>query len=178
MPRLTDAIRRLYDVPVYRGSSPQVVGRNPGYKPAGARVGWWAHDPAEANEFLTLTHYPNDKPAFQYQEGSTVIPGQLNTRDFAVVDVKGQRYNNIPTSYIKDTRLRSALEQEGWSTNADVVSTDILAKLSLKYDIPGITFLNTTDPLGVPSTQYFVADPRRTRIPFPRSNRTGQNLNG
>jgi len=58
---MQDAIRALYDVPVYRGS------RSPG---AQARGGWWANNPAEASDYAT--HIDEG----EMYEGATVIPGQ------------------------------------------------------------------------------------------------------
>lgn len=145
-------IRALYDVPVFRGST------KPG---AQARGKWWALDPNEARQYAGTWGSP---------EGSNTIPGQLDTRDFEVLDANNADYTSIPLSVIRSRpRLVEALSKHFYTTADKLKSqfiTDEIAIAAEQAGIPGVIFRNVQDALPHPSTQIYVADPRRRRSRF------------
>lgn len=150
----SDLIRALYDVPAYRGSTSEG---------ATARGGWWANLPEEAN------HYTDNPHTQEIREGANVIPGQLNTRGFQVVEGKGAPYSHIPGSQIPEKILARMAEHFGLTYQQAAKrewKTDDVAQAVEELNLPGVTFRNFQDQMDKPTTQYFVADPRRRRSRF------------
>ncbi len=152
--KMQDAIRALYDVPVYRGS------RSPG---AQARGGWWANNPAEASDYAT--HIDEG----EMYEGATVIPGQLNTRGFATVEGAGSPFSQIPGVAVPPQILEHLAKTSGRTlqqAERAVWKTDDIAQAVQELDLPGVTFKDVYDVMHYPTTQHYVNHPQRRRGRF------------
>lgn len=151
----SDLIRALYDVQAFRGS------RSPG---ATARGKWWGSTPDEANMYTSWG------PTAPITEGSSVIPGQLNTRDFVHADAAGVKYDRVPVASINNPAVRELLIDTYRPRDPEklVVSTDAIAAAVEELKLPGATILNVKDMAEQPAHQYYVADPRRRRSRFAR----------
>lgn len=154
----SELVRALYDVPAYRGS------KSPG---AQARGGWWAQLPEEASDYATGYVTPGQlEPS---PGGATVIPGQLNTRGFAVVEGAASPFSQIPGVAIPPNVLEVLAQHRGITlaqAERAVFKTDDIAQAVEEMGLPGATFKDVYDVMTKPTTQYYVADPRRRRSRF------------
>lgn len=156
----SELVRALYDVPAYRGSM------SPG---ARARGGWWARSPEEASIYANTSDDELSRLVEQNGSGPSVIPGQLNTRGFSVVDGGKAPYSHIPGRSIPPNILEVVAQHKGLTleqAEKQVFKTDDIAQAVEEMGLPGVTFRNVEDSLGQPTTQYYVADPRRRRSRF------------
>lgn len=90
-----------------------------------------------ANKGTFLT----ESPALAFSYGNSVMPLRINDSGFAVVDFRGNNWNNPP----EDATLRLPDGTEIFLKDSNVFNTDDIASLAEKLNIPGIRLKNIVD---------------------------------
>lgn len=97
-----------------------------------------------------------------------MIPGQLNTREFGVVNARGKNYASLHLDDIRDPELRAAVRRHIAPNYNEPITTDVIAEVAAYEGLPGVTFNNIRDESPNTHSQYFVADNTRRRSRFAR----------